>query len=192
MKTSPRQAVLPRLRPYLKPAVGLAIAVNVLVAAAYLWSRGGATTHLRIEAKGDQFRAFVDGRLQVQAKLEAPQTGGITLILEDTDSVPSLPKPRGVSHVRVTDDRGEGPARGRLPSAANQRPGLDAAGRTRVRNEARAMARLGDHPNIFCQEFDFLAKVRSLRMSDEGQDAVTESPLVIGAERARSAPGGDT
>jgi hypothetical protein len=70
---------------------------------AYLWSRGGESTHLRIEARGQDYSVFVDGRLEAQARLEAPASGGIVLTLDDTYGVPSVPSPRGIDSVRVTD-----------------------------------------------------------------------------------------
>ncbi len=89
-------------------SLGLALAVNLLIAGAYLWSRGGQTTHVRLEAQGNQFAAYVDGKLQVQANLEAPASGGFDLGLEDTRVVPSLPQPRGIDSIRVTNlDNGE-------------------------------------------------------------------------------------
>lgn len=83
--------------------VGLALAINLLIAGAYLWSRGGQTTHVRLEAQSGHFAAYVDGKLQVQASLEAPSSGGFYVALEDTRAVPSLPQPRGIDSVRVTD-----------------------------------------------------------------------------------------
>ncbi len=83
-------------------AVAIAIAVNLLLLSAYVWSRGGQTTHVRVEARGDQFTIFVDGRQQAQAQLvAAPQSGGFALTLDDTHDVPSLPSPRGIDSVTV-------------------------------------------------------------------------------------------
>jgi hypothetical protein len=85
-------------------ALAIAIAVNLLILAAYLWSRGGGTTHVRVEARGSEFTVWVDGREQTRETLpDAPATGGIGLTLEDTHNIPSLPSPRGIDSVRVTD-----------------------------------------------------------------------------------------
>lgn len=62
--TSAAIAFLRRLRPLLAwrfATLWLIVGVNVLLMALYLWSRGGATTHVRIEAAGSSYHAFVDG-----------------------------------------------------------------------------------------------------------------------------------
>ena len=84
-------------------ALALFFAVNLLLVAGYFWSRGGQTTHLRVEARGDEFVAYVDGRLALRASFDAPLEGGLVLTLEDTNNIPSMPKPRGIDSVRVTD-----------------------------------------------------------------------------------------
>lgn len=84
-------------------AIGIALAVNLVLLLAYLWSRGGQTTHLRIEARGDEITVLVDGRVQARERLDVPARGGLFLALEDTHNIPSLPSPRGIDRVRVTD-----------------------------------------------------------------------------------------
>ncbi|HYM15966.1 MAG TPA: glycosyltransferase family 39 protein [Dehalococcoidia bacterium] len=84
-------------------AITIALGVNLLVAGAYLWSRGGETIHLRMVAQDDHFTVFVNGREQASARLEAAATGGIRLTVADTGAIPSLPTPRGIDSVRVTD-----------------------------------------------------------------------------------------
>ena len=84
-------------------ALGLFLAVNFLLLFGYFWSRGGQTTHVRVEAFGSDFFAYVDGKLTAHASYDASQEGGVVLTLEDTDNLPSLPKPRGIDSVRVTD-----------------------------------------------------------------------------------------
>ena len=79
------------------------LAINLLVLSMFFWSRGGQTTVVRFEAQGDNFAAYVDGELKVQAELAAPIQGGLILTVESTENIPSLPKPRGIDHVRVTD-----------------------------------------------------------------------------------------
>jgi|GEM_PF-3377812 len=84
-------------------AVTIAACVNLFLAGAWLWSRGGETTDVRIEARGDRFVALVDGRQEAVGRFDAPETGGFRLTLEDTGAIPSLPRPRGIDSVKVTD-----------------------------------------------------------------------------------------
>src|SRR5262245_17376717 len=86
-------------------AVSIAILANMLFAGAYVWSRGGQTTTVEVVVADSNVVVSVDGvpqwgRLGMDG---VPPTGGIVLTLEDTESVPSLPSPRGIDHVRVTD-----------------------------------------------------------------------------------------
>ncbi len=92
-----------RRRP--SPTMGFAIflVINLILVSAYLWSRGGQTVHIRVEAQGNQFTAYVDGKLNAEGEFNAPSSGGIALIQERTYRVPSLPRPRGIDSVRVTD-----------------------------------------------------------------------------------------
>ncbi|MCH7718337.1 MAG: glycosyltransferase family 39 protein, partial [Chloroflexi bacterium] len=90
-------------RPYLTIGFAIFLVVNVALVAGYLWSRGGQTVHVRVEADGDQFTAYIDGKLHAEGEFDAPSQGGIMLILADTQSLPSLPEPRGIDSVRVTD-----------------------------------------------------------------------------------------
>ncbi|MEX0786471.1 MAG: hypothetical protein WD939_07540, partial [Dehalococcoidia bacterium] len=67
------QAALRRLRPILSwrlTAVSVIVAVNIVIIALYFWSRGGATTHVRVEAVGSHIRAYVDGKMVVEARYE--------------------------------------------------------------------------------------------------------------------------
>lgn len=90
----------------LRVPVAIFLAVNLILAAGYLWSRGGQTTHVRVKAQGDVFEAYVDGDLMIRQRVvDAPVRGGLALSVEHTRKIPSLPKPRGVDHVRVTDLR---------------------------------------------------------------------------------------
>ncbi|MGB2696095.1 MAG: glycosyltransferase family 39 protein [Dehalococcoidia bacterium] len=84
-------------------AIAIALIVNLILATGYLWSHGGQTTHVRVEARGSEFVAYVDGRLHAAATFDAPAQGGLGLSVENTDLVPSLPAPRGIDSVRVTD-----------------------------------------------------------------------------------------
>ena len=79
------------------------LGINLILIAAYLWSRDGQTTHVTIEASADQYIAQIDGHILAKTALTGPQRGGIVIILNSTDSVPSLPKPRGIDSIRVLD-----------------------------------------------------------------------------------------
>lgn len=83
--------------------VVLAIIINAILLAAWIWSRGGQTTHVRIESHGQLFTISADGRLQTGARLNAPPTGSIVLTLPDTRAIPSMPAPRGIDAIRITD-----------------------------------------------------------------------------------------
>ncbi len=91
----------------MSPAVRLTVAVFVLVnavlLAGYLWSRGGQTIRVRVEARGNQFAGYVDGELKARATFEAPAQGSLALAILNTATIPSLPEPRGIDWVRVTD-----------------------------------------------------------------------------------------
>ncbi|MDZ4278760.1 MAG: hypothetical protein U1B78_06450 [Dehalococcoidia bacterium] len=79
------------------------VGVNLALLALYFWSRGGATTDVRIEAIGSQYRAFVDGKLVLDETVGGPPSGGIGFQLRRDDLIPSLPKPSGIDSIRVTD-----------------------------------------------------------------------------------------
>lgn len=95
-----------RVRGDRRAQFGLALfaAINLLLLSLYIFSRGGQSTHLRVEARGDQFTVYVDGRAQLQQQLDqAAANGGIVLTLGDTQALPSLPSPRGIDSIVVTD-----------------------------------------------------------------------------------------
>jgi len=77
--------------------------VNVVLLAVYLWSRPGSTTTLRVEAVGNEFRAYVDGEFHGRASYDAFPTGGIGLRLSPENSIPSLPGSSKLESVKVTD-----------------------------------------------------------------------------------------
>ena len=79
------------------------LVINLILLVGYLWSRGGQTVHLRVEARGDQFAAYIDGQLRAKGEFDARTRGGLVLILGDPEDIPSLPTPRGIDFVRVTD-----------------------------------------------------------------------------------------
>jgi len=85
-------------------SIAIALAVNAVFAGAYLWSRGGQETNVRVEVRGNQFTAWLDGKQIIQERFnELPASGGVNLILDPTTSIPSLPHPRGIDWIRVTD-----------------------------------------------------------------------------------------
>ena len=85
-------------------ALALFLAINLALVVGYFWSGGGQSTHLRVEARGDQFIVSVDGSVQMQQQIpDAAPAGGIVLTLFDTQRLPSLPSPRGIDSIRVTD-----------------------------------------------------------------------------------------
>lgn len=98
--------ILDRLRAR-RYSLGITLAVflgvNLILLGLYLWSMGGETVHIHVIANGDEFTAYVDGEQHAIARFEAPEAGGIALILGNTEEIPSLPKPRGVDSVRVRD-----------------------------------------------------------------------------------------
>jgi hypothetical protein len=89
-------------RPWRSYTFWLIVLVNVALAALYVWSRGGQTTHLRIETDRLGYRAYVDGALIADTPYDASGRGGIAIALPG-DQVPSLPSPSGVDSVRITD-----------------------------------------------------------------------------------------
>ncbi len=90
-------------RPRLTAGLALFLIVNALLAFGYLWSQGGQSTTVRVEARGDQFAVAVDGTHRVQQAFDAPAQGGVMLTLQGTTDIPSLPSPRGIDRVQVTD-----------------------------------------------------------------------------------------
>ena len=93
---------LAETRPWRSPAVLLVVALNVVLIILYLWSRGGATTHIRIETSETTFRASVDGQPIGEIEFTASGEGGIAISLPG-DQVPSLPGPSGIDSVRIAD-----------------------------------------------------------------------------------------
>jgi 4-amino-4-deoxy-L-arabinose transferase-like glycosyltransferase len=92
-----------RLPAWLTAGLAIALAVNVLLGAAYLWSRGGQTTHVSMEARGTTFNVTVDGHETSASTFEAPPAGAVSIGVDDTTDVPSLPEPRGIDRVTITD-----------------------------------------------------------------------------------------
>jgi hypothetical protein len=93
------------------------VAVNLVLLGAYVWSRGGQQTRIRVEARGDDYTAYVDGRWSMSAHIDGPDAGGIALLFEDQSGTPTLPAVT-LRRIRVTDlatgetlldDRFEGP-----------------------------------------------------------------------------------
>ena len=101
------RAWLLQTRPWRTPVFLLIAGVNLVLIFLYLWSRGGATTHVHIEATDTSFRATVDGALVGETAIDSSGPGGIAITLPG-DMVPSLPGPSGIDSVKITDlDTGE-------------------------------------------------------------------------------------
>jgi hypothetical protein len=113
-----------------KISIAIALLVNVVLLAGYVWSSPGQTTHVRFEARDGEFSAYVDGRLQAQTSFEAPAQGGVILTIEDANGIPSVPRPSGIDSVQVHDldsghllyanDFSKPPLAGSIPPAGNQ------------------------------------------------------------------------
>ena len=81
----------------------LVLAVNALLLAAYCWSAGGATMHVRIQAIDGVYTVFVDGKRQVEARCELFSDGSVVVRLPLENEIGSLPRPRGLDRLVVTD-----------------------------------------------------------------------------------------
>ena len=84
-------------------AVYIALAVNAIFVGGYLWSAGGATTHVRLEAVDGVYRAFVDGKQQVEARCEQYDSGAVVVRLYPQSPAAALPEPSGLDRLLVTD-----------------------------------------------------------------------------------------
>ncbi|MEX2227341.1 MAG: glycosyltransferase family 39 protein [Dehalococcoidia bacterium] len=99
---SPRR--LGELPTAVKVSIALAIAVNLLFAFAYLWSRGGQETKVRVEVRGDEVTAWLDGKQIISETLGSMAgRGGVMIRVDPTTFIPSFPTPRGLDSLRVTD-----------------------------------------------------------------------------------------
>ena len=81
----------------------IGLAVNALFVVAYLWSAGGATTHVRISAADSVYTVFVDGKKQVEARCEQFSGGAVVVRLPPGYESSALPEPRGLDRLVVTD-----------------------------------------------------------------------------------------
>ena len=68
----------------------------------YFWSREGSTTHVKIEAKGDQYTLFLDGREISSASLLGRPTGGIGYE-QSSNPLPHVPRFQTIKNIVVTD-----------------------------------------------------------------------------------------
>jgi hypothetical protein len=84
-------------------SLAIFLGINFILLGLYLWSRGGQTIHVQVVVQGNEFTAFIDSKRTTIARLDAPPQGGVNLTLGDTEEIPSLPKPRGIDSLRVTD-----------------------------------------------------------------------------------------
>ena len=92
----------------------IAILVNLVLAAVYLWSYGGQTLTVKIEIEGTRYRIWIDDNQVLPRKaegepprqlLDAPLSGTISLTLLNRN--PAYPDPQGVDSVLVTDLEGK-------------------------------------------------------------------------------------
>ncbi len=82
----------------------IAAVVDIALICAFFWSRGGQVTELRIEARGQSFSTWIDGRASLAATIsDAPADGGLYVVIPAANPVPSLPRPRGIDRLVVTD-----------------------------------------------------------------------------------------
>ncbi|HEY7466431.1 MAG TPA: glycosyltransferase family 39 protein [Dehalococcoidia bacterium] len=119
----------------------IAILVNVVLAAAYLWSYGGQTSTLKIEIEGTRYRIWIDGNqvLPRQAPgepprqlLDTPLSGTISITLLKRN--PAYPDPQGVDSVLVTDLQGNELYREDFDEPLDPREWLTTEGSFRVRD----------------------------------------------------------
>ena len=95
-------------QPRIRAALAVAIACNLVLLIAYVWSRGGQTTDIRIEVVGDQFTVIVDGRERLRERLPAADQGSVRVSAPNPNYRPSaLPTMGEIEHVRVTSMDGE-------------------------------------------------------------------------------------
>lgn len=83
--------------------IAIIVVVNVVFAGAWLWSRPGQTTVVRIEARADSFTASIDGNAPATATLSGTWSGGIEVGFDDPWGITSIPGPSGIDLIRVTD-----------------------------------------------------------------------------------------
>ncbi|MBV9174678.1 MAG: hypothetical protein JOZ81_31840 [Chloroflexi bacterium] len=98
----------PRRRPSLRgvrPAVAGVLIVNALLAALWIWSIDGYTTHITLVVAGDHYHAVVDGQPVVDADLPGPASGGVALKMGGPGSLPTAAGAPRVGAVVVTDSR---------------------------------------------------------------------------------------
>jgi hypothetical protein len=75
----------------------------LIVAALWFWCRDGSVTVVRIVAEGQHFRAFIDGRLIVEAERPDASSAGGVGFFQGPQYYWGLPVPQMVTSVRVTD-----------------------------------------------------------------------------------------
>jgi Dolichyl-phosphate-mannose-protein mannosyltransferase len=80
----------------------VAVAANVLILGAFVWSRPGGTTTVRVRATGNAFEAYVDGKLWAHATSTAEPRGGVGFTLPPREAAAAYPGPTALRGVRVT------------------------------------------------------------------------------------------
>lgn len=87
-------------------SVAIGLSVNLLLIAAWFWSRGGQGIDVRVEAAGDRYTAWVDGKQIASGQFASPPGEMFFSVqIESTEALPSLPTPRGIDYIRVTDSQ---------------------------------------------------------------------------------------
>jgi hypothetical protein len=132
---------IPRLRGYaLHATLVTAVICNVALLAAWLWSRDGSDTTVRIDVHADAIQVSVDGELRNDVEVAEPAPGGVIVhAVNERLRIDSLPGEAVVKRVRVTslDDGAvlfeeEAPPVRRLPP--NGRPAVADLSANRWRN----------------------------------------------------------
>lgn len=98
---TPPDKALPRFQ-WSRPkwiAYGIALAI---VVALYLWSRGGGTTHVRVEVRDNAYTLSLDGHTILSERISAWDTGGIGY-RQYRKTVPIIPHDQVITNIVVTD-----------------------------------------------------------------------------------------
>ena len=129
------------IRRSLTAGAAIAIVVNLVLVALYLWSYGGQTSTVRIEMEGIRYRIWIDDR-QVLPRLaeyepprqllETPLSGTLSLTLLKRN--PAYAEPQGIDSIVVTDLDGSELYREDFDEPLDPREWLTTDGSFRVRD----------------------------------------------------------
>ena len=129
------------MRTSLTAGVIIAILVNLLLAALYLWSAGGQTSTIKIEIEGTRYRIWIDGHQTLprtaegeppRQLLETPLSGTLSFTLLNRN--PAYPNPQGIDSVLVTDLQGNELYREDFNEPLDPREWFTTAGSFRVKD----------------------------------------------------------